>query len=396
MIKTFSGRLTARAFRNAVFLLAAFFLLAPAFLPGEACSGTAYAARIAGRGAGSVNGANGPAANTAGAESTGDAGDTFTIAVAGDILFDPVYTAGLKATSRGVAGSFDEKALETMRGADVFIVNNEFTYTRGGKRSGKTYAFRTDPKYAAMLQEMGVDLVTLANNHTWDFGEQGFLDTLSTLDSIGMPYIGGGRNLAEAMQPAVFEAGNMKIAVLNATEIERTKVWTKAADEQSPGVFRCFDPALLLDAVRAAKAENDAVVVILHWGIEGQSRPDARQKEMARLLKEAGADLIVGGHPHVLQSVGFAENVPVAYSMGNFLFHSGVHDTGILEAEFDTAEKKLKSLRFVPMQSRDCRVVLLEGREKEQFVIRLRRISPEAEIDEEGFIRLPQAEKPQE
>ena len=86
--------------------------------------------------------------------------NSFIIAFAGDILFDPAYTAGRKATSRGVAGSYDEKALERMRGEDVFIVNNEFTYTRGGKRSGKTYAFRTDPRYAAMLQEMGVDLVT--------------------------------------------------------------------------------------------------------------------------------------------------------------------------------------------------------------------------------------------
>ena len=349
--------------------------------------GSAGAARIAGRGA---------AASKAGPsvpESTENEGreneDSFTIAFAGDILFDPVYTAGRKATSRGVAGSYDEKALERMRGEDVFIVNNEFTYTRGGKRSGKTYAFRTDPRYAGMLQEMGVDLVTLANNHTWDYGEQGFLDTLSTLEETGIPYIGGGRNLAEASRPKVFEAGGMKIAVLNATEIERTHVWTKAAEEQSPGVFRCFDPALLLEAVRAADAENDFVIAVLHWGIEGQSRPDKRQQELAERLKEAGADLIVGGHPHVLQSLGFADHVPVAYSMGNFLFHSGVYDTGILEAEFDPAEKALRSLRFVPLQSRDCRLVMLEGREKEQFLIRLRRISPGTEIDEEGVILLP-------
>ena len=97
----------------------------------------------------------------------------------------------------------------------------------------------------------------------------------------------------------------------------------------------------------------------------------------------------MGGHPHVLQSLGFADHVPVAYSMGNYLFHSGVYDTGILEAEFDPAKKALRSLRFVPLQSRDCRLVMLEGREKEQFLIRLRRISPGTEIDEEGFIQIP-------
>ena len=377
-------------------LLAALLVLYPAFLPSAELSdapvrtscGSAYAARIAGRGAGTGDAGKGPGN---GAENREEDADSFTIAFAGDILFDPVYTAGRKATSRGVAGSYDEKVLERMRGEDVFIVNNEFTYTRGGKRSGKTYAFRTDPRYAGMLQEMGVDLVTLANNHTWDYGEQGFLDTLATLEETGIPYIGGGRNLAEASRPKVFEAGGMKIAVLNATEIERTHVWTKAAEEQSPGVFRCFDPALLLEAVRAADAENDFVIAVLHWGIEGQSRPDKRQQELAERLKEAGADLIVGGHPHVLQSVGFAGHVPVAYSMGNFLFHSGVYDTGILEAEFDPGKKALRSLRFVPLQSRDCRLVMLEGREKEQFLIRLRRICPGTEIDEEGLIQLPES-----
>ena len=375
-------------------LLTAILVSAPVFLPSAELSdapawnscGNAYAARIAGRGAGTGDAGKGPGN---GAENREESADSFTIAFAGDILFDPVYTAGLKATSRGVAGSYDEKTLERMRGEDVFIVNNEFTYTRGGKRSGKTYAFRTDPRYAAMLQEMGVDLVTLANNHTWDFGEQGFLDTLSTLEETGIPYIGGGRNLAEAARPKVFEAGGMKIAILNATEIERTHVWTKAAAEESPGVFRCFDPAPLLEAVKAAGAENDFVITVLHWGIEGQSRPDRRQQELANSLKDAGADLIVGGHPHVLQSLGFADHVPVAYSMGNFLFHSGVYDTGILEAEFDPAEKALRTLRFVPVQSRDCRLVMLEGREKEQFLIRLRRISPGTEIDEEGVIHLP-------
>ena len=237
-------------------LLAALLVFAPAFLPAAGISGgsagntrgNVYAARIAGRGAGTGEPGKGPGSGAergtgSGAENSG----SFTIAFAGDILFDPVYTAGRKVTSRGVAGSCDEKTLERMRAEDVFVVNNEFTYTRGGKRSGKTYAFRTDPRYAAMLQEMGVDLVTLANNHTWDFGEQGFLDTLATLEETGIPYIGGGRNLAEAMRPKVFEAGGMKIAVLNATEIERTRVWTKAAGPAS-------GPKRLMNSPRACSA----------------------------------------------------------------------------------------------------------------------------------------------
>ena len=311
--------------------------------------------------------------------------ETFTVAIAGDLLFDPAYAAGHSAVARGVAGSYTAGALEVMRGADAFIVNNEFTYTRGGTRSGKTFAFRADPRHAAMLQEMGVDLVTLANNHTWDYGAQGLLDTLATLEAAGIPYIGAGRNLADAMRPAVFSAGAMRIAVLNATEIERNGVWTHPAGEQSPGVFRCYDPGLLLEAIRRAKAENDFVIVIPHWGIEGQRLPDARQQSLALQMKEAGADLIAGGHPHVLQSVGFADGIPVAYSLGNFLFHSGVYDTGILEVTFDARNKALRSVRMVPMQCRNFLVMTLDGAEKEQYLARLRNISPGTQIDGDGY-----------
>ena len=316
-------------------------------------------------------------------------GETYTIAFAGDILFDPSYAAGYALTRNGVQGSFDAAALEVMQGADTFILNNEFTYTVRGSRSGKKFTFRTNPAYAAMLPEMGADLVTLGNNHTWDFGETGFLDTLAALDAVKIPYIGAGRTLAEAVRPYVIEAGSMRIAILNATEIERGYPVTRGAGEMSPGVFRCTDPALLYEAIRVADATYDFVIVIPHWGTEGKSIPDSRETMLAAGMKEAGADLIVGGHPHVLQGIAFLGDTPAAYSMGNFLFHSGYQHTGILVAEFQPKEKKLASLRFVPMLSANCHIVTLAGGQKAQALEMMRRLSPQTVIDEEGYILNP-------
>ena len=310
----------------------------------------------------------------------------YTIAIAGDILFDPAYTAGNTFLARGVEGSYDADALRAMRGADLFIVNNEFTYTRTSNATPKSYNFRTDPSNAALLQEMGADLVTLGNNHTWDYGEAGFLDTLKTLEDIGMPYVGAGRNLEEAMAPIVWYAGDMSIAILNATEVERSSETTRGAGENSPGVFRCYNPNRLYEAIRQADERYDFVIVIPHWGIEGQSRPDERQKNMAKGMVDAGADLIVGGHPHVLQSIEYVKGVPVVYSMGNYLFHSGTRDTGLLRVSFDGKRRKLRSVQFLAMESRNCRTLSLHGKEKERLYSELRSLSPKVHIDRNGFI----------
>ena len=110
---------------------------------------------------------------------------------------------------------------------------------------------------------------------------------------------------------------------------------------------------------------------------------------LSRGAAEAGADLIIGGHPHVLQTIGRAGAVPVVYSLGNYLFHSGTYDTGVIQAVFRPSEKRLESLRFVPMQCRNMKVFTLSGSEKERLLKYMRSLSPEVQIDEDGIITLP-------
>lgn len=334
---------------------------------------------------------------------------TFTFA--GDILFDENYATGIAARQSGTLSRFDEGTRELMQSADVFAVNNEFCYSdRGTPLAGKTYTLRARPDTAQWLQEMGVDLVTLANNHVFDYGETGLSDTLQTLKNIGVPAIGAGENIAEASAAAWYALdadgvrwlGNsaegpereaddpgMRLAVISTTQVEQfDNPDTRGATENQSGVFRCWDPTRLYEAVRTAKEHADFVIVCIHWGVESESTKEYRQDVLADGITKAGADLIVGDHPHVLQAAGAVNGKPVLYSMGNFYFTSYTTDTGLLQAVFSPATKELTELRFVPCLQSGTAVQLLQGQEKERVLQKMRELSSGngVTLDEDGVI----------
>ncbi len=317
--------------------------------------------------------------------------DTVTFAFAGDILFDLHYATGASALQRGgITGSFDQSVLDLMRSEDVFMVNNEFPYSdRGTPLADKKFTFRAAPSTASWLTQMGVDIVSLANNHCYDYGEEAFLDTLSTLENLRMPYVGAGRNLNEAAAPAYFHVQDMTVAIVNSTQIERLdNPDTKGATQDTAGVFRCFDQTKLLEVLKLAKQNADYVILYIHWGTENETQPDWLQTDRIADLSAAGADLIVGDHPHCLQPFTYTGSTMVAYSLGNFLFTSYTVDTGILEASFSTADKTLTSLRFVPMLQQDSAVKMADETEKARILQKLRDISPDVNIDDDGFITM--------
>ncbi len=327
------------------------------------------------------------AANKIYAKETAEPGKT-RIVFAGDILFDSHYAimASLLKRGQGIEGGISADLLSIMRNADIFMVNNEFPYTnRGMPTDGKKFTFRADPKYASWLFDMGADLVSLANNHAYDYGEVSLTDTLDTLESIGMPYVGAGRNLEEAVKPVSFIANGKKFTFISATQIERLNPPdTKGATETSPGVFRCLDITKLLEVIGEARADSDYVIVYIHWGTEGTDKLDHWQTEQAAQIAAAGVDLIIGDHPHVLQPIGYVGEVPVVYSLGNYLFNSKSLDTCLVEAVFGT--EGLESLQFIPAKQENCRVTKAEGAEKDRILAYMREISPETLIDDNGFI----------
>lgn len=311
-----------------------------------------------------------------------------TLAFAGDILFDPGYSvmARLLGRENGIYDSISSELLEEMKSADVMMLNNEFPYSSGGTPTPeKQFTFRAKPESSGLLADMGVDIVSLANNHAYDYGESAFLDTLDTLKAASVPYVGAGRDLEEASRPVCFIINDIKIAFLSATQIERLdNPDTKGATEESAGVFRCWNPEKLLEAVKAAKKENDFVVVYIHWGTENTEELDWAQLDQAPKLAEAGADLIIGDHPHCLQQIQYIGDVPVMYSLGNFWFNSKQLDTCLVKAVIDA--NGLKSFQFLPALQKDCTTSLLYGEEKERVLSYMRSISPGVTIDGEGYV----------
>lgn len=314
--------------------------------------------------------------------------DTVTLLFAGDILMDDHYAVMSTYHNGGndINQAFDQGLLEQMRNADIFMINNEFTFTsRGTPTVNKQFTFRADPCNVSMYEEMGVDIVSVANNHIYDYGEISLLDTLDTLEQAEIPYVGAGRNLQEAMTPVYYIANGMKIAFVSATQIERNGTPdTKEATQDSAGVLRCMNPDNLLLTIEEAKKNSDYVILYIHWGTESQEAIDWLQEQQAPIYAQAGVDLIIGDHPHCLQKMDSVEGVPVIYSLGNFWFNSRTQNSCVVKVALRAGE--MESFQFIPCRQSDCRTVLLTGQEKTEVLDYMRTISPNVTIDEEGYV----------
>lgn len=313
--------------------------------------------------------------------------DQVTITFAGDILFDENYAIMGKVSGNGnIANGVVPSLLTEMKSADIMMLNNEFPYSdRGTPLEDKKFTFRAKPTCVSFLNDMGVDIVSLANNHAYDYGEAAFLDTMETLENAGITYVGAGRNLQEARRPVYYIINNMKIAIVAATQIEKLDhPDTKGATDSSAGVFRCWNGDNLLETVREAKANSDFVIVYLHWGNENETPIDWAQEKQAPEVVEAGADLVIGAHPHCLQKISVIQGVPVMYSLGNFWFNSKTIDTGMIKITLN--ENGLQSYQFIPCIQTGSQTMLLQGEEKKRVIDYMQSLSGGVHIDEEGYV----------
>ncbi len=262
---------------------------------------------------------------------------------AGDVMFSEQC---LSAYDRnGIQALASEQMLSEMHEADLFILNEEFPFSRRGEpMEDKQYTFRTDPKYVSILQELGTDLVTVANNHALDFGQDAFCDTLDTLKQAEITCVGGGYNITEASAPAVYTINGQSFAIFAATRVSPSYDWY--ATDSQPGMFQTYDPAKLNAAIAAAEEVYDHTIVFVHWGVEHVEYPEDYQRALAKGYIDAGADLIIGCHPHILQGFEYYKDVPVVYSLGNYLFGNRDGDTLLLKAVFQ-ADGTL-DIRLVP------------------------------------------------
>jgi poly-gamma-glutamate capsule biosynthesis protein CapA/YwtB (metallophosphatase superfamily) len=201
--------------------------------------------------------------------------------------------------------------------ADLTIANLECVVGQEGDPLYKPYIFRAAPESPPFLRKH-FDAVSLANNHSFDFGIDGFLDSLRLLKAHSIPYFGGGYQLREAREPWVVTCKGRKIGLLGYNEFRAENY---AATENSAGNAPLIEADVLADIRRARESLGCEIVVpFLHWGEELEATPRPDQTQLARKMIEAGATAVMGTHPHVTQTIEYHRGAPIVYSLGNFVF----------------------------------------------------------------------------
>lgn len=250
-----------------------------------------------------------------------------TLAFGGDVHFEGPVRRHLLADWRTVFRGIGP----VLARADLAMVNLETAVTDRGTPEDKQYVFRAPAVALDALREAGIDVATAANNHGIDFGPVGLADTLAAERSTGFPLVGLGRDEAEAYAPYRATLGDWRVAVLGASQViapSVSKTWP--ATPTRPGMASAYRVARLTEAVREARRTSDTVVVYVHWGEERHSCPSDEQRTLAQQLVEAGADVVVGSHAHVVQGAGRMGSSYVADGLGNLLFYSRSATTSVL------------------------------------------------------------------
>jgi poly-gamma-glutamate synthesis protein (capsule biosynthesis protein) len=246
---------------------------------------------------------------------------------------------------------------EHLKSADLVVGNLETPLTdwieqtpnkdKAAVEAGKDVILRvSSPEAAQALADAGIKVVGLANNHVMDFTERGLLDTLERLRKAGVSYAGAGANLAEAEDALILKIKGKRIGILSFSDVVPRYSWAEA---NHPGIATAKEADRVVRAVRRTRPKVDILIMVFHWGTQFLQEPIPRQVFLAQEAQRAGADLVLGAHPHVLQGVGCVGRAPVVYSAGNFVFptmSAPTRRTAIFEFEFSSDQPV--SVRLVP------------------------------------------------
>jgi Bacterial capsule synthesis protein PGA_cap len=205
------------------------------------------------------------------------------------------------------------------RQSDLVVGNLESPLLTSGQPIEGKCTLRGCPEWADVLRGAGITLVSLANNHVMDYGAAGLMSTFAALDRAGVGYVGAGLDRERACAPTFFSVRGIRIAILARTSVAVTA--PTYAGQATPGVA-FLDPAETTAAIQSCRRDADVRILLLHWGLEEYRYPSPAQRQLARQLVRAGADIIIGHHPHVSQGIERVGDAVVAYSLGNFVFSS--------------------------------------------------------------------------
>jgi poly-gamma-glutamate capsule biosynthesis protein CapA/YwtB (metallophosphatase superfamily) len=321
-----------------------------------------------------------------------DVNDAISIVAVGDIMLDG--SARPELEKYGYDYPF-ERTRKILQGADLAFANLEGPLTnRGEMVEDKQYTFRSPPhKVSGALARAGFDVVSLANNHTMDYGAEGLFQTIDVLDQAGIRHVGAGSDLAAARRPAEFTVKGKRIAFLAYSLTFPESYW---AGSKRPGTAFGHEQQIVAD-VRAARANNDIVAVSFHWGQESSTQLRDYQTRLAHAAIDAGAELVIGHHPHVLQAVEHYKDGVILYSLGNFAFGSYSHKarTSVI-ARIRFRGDRLVTVDLLPINVFNPDVVFqptpLDGEAAHAVVAHLREMSASQQTpveDRDGLASIP-------
>ena len=236
-----------------------------------------------------------------------------TLVITGDVMLARSVNSALLASSDRFPFNYTADYLSAF---DLTVGNLECVVSTLGSPQPKEFTFEANPKAFERLRAASFDVMSLANNHSGDYGKLAFSDMLGQLLLHGIQPLGGGMNLAEAHQPVIRTIRTTRLGFLAYCEIEPQSF---VATATTPG-HAWLDPDMMQQDIKAARPRADFLIVFTHWGIEYQLAETDHQQAMARLAIDAGADLVVGAHPHVIQPYEMYRGKLIVYSLGNFVF----------------------------------------------------------------------------
>jgi len=239
-----------------------------------------------------------------------------TLFFVGDIMLDRGVEAKVKKYGQGNWKFPFLKIADTLKKSDILFGNLEGPVSDKGRNVGSIYSFRADPKAIEGLSYAGFDVLSVANNHCFDYTISALEDTFLRLKEVNIDYVGGGFNEEEAYAPIIKEIKGAKIAFLAYTNLGSPS-WQ--AKKNRSGIA-WLTKEKLEEGVKTARKQADIVIVSFHFGDEYQTQSNAEQKDFAHLAIDSGANLVVGHHPHVVQEIEKYGEGYISYSLGNFIF----------------------------------------------------------------------------
>lgn len=291
--------------------------------------------------------------------------EKIVISLGGDIMFDRgvkknINRYGIEYPFSGVRDIFKKD--------DITFLNLETSITTIPKPANpkKEFNFASHPKVAKELKDSSVEIVSLNNNHSMDYGYKGFVDTMDYLDEAKVLYVGGGRNYEEALKYKVIEVKGKKIGFLGFNRVIPSATWR--ATKNRAGHIGIYDYEIdkLLPYIKDVKSKVDYLVLAVHWQGMPSEKIAANITKAGHKLIDAGVDAVVGTHPHVMQATEFYKNGVIFYSLGNFIFDNPAPrqiKTAIVQLEINPKDLTTR-VKYIPCKSVKTKPVVLNDKKR--------------------------------